>query len=144
MSISWASASRRTSKRQLTKTLYCPKKTNLFLQKCCTVPKNPKKQSFPVFKELPTTGLPKDWFFFGQYSTFVRKLTKTLYCPKRTNLFLQKCCTVSKKQKKQLFPVFKELPATGLPKDWFFFGTVQHFCKKRLVFLGPYTTFARK
>ena len=90
-----------------------------------------------------TTFAINDCFFLGQYNTFVRTLTKTLYCPKKTNPFLQKCCTVPKKPKNQLFPVFKELPTTGLPQDWFFwnstallqkkigfFGTVQHFCKK--------------
>ena len=42
------------------KVLYCPKKTK-------------KNQFFPVFKELPTTGLPQDWFFLEQYSTFAKK-----------------------------------------------------------------------
>ena len=107
------------------------KKMLIFLQKCCTVPKKPilfcksavlyqknqKNQFFQVlgprsaiclsirlvFLRQYSTFTKQDWFFLGQYSVFVNFLAKVLYCPKKTNLFLQKCCTVPKKPKKTIF-----------------------------------------
>ena len=137
----------------LAKVLYCPKKTNLFLQKCCTVPKKPQKNNlfqsccparsqdlkrlvFFGFFWDSTALLQKKIVFLGQYSVFVNFLAKVLYCPKKTNLFLQKCCTVPKKPKSQSFPVLLPCEVPGPEKIVFFgfFGTVQHFSKKRLVF----------
>ena len=99
----------------------------IFLRKCCTVPKTQscfakvlycpkktkKKTSFPVLLPCEVPGpekivflvffgtvqhfSKKRWVFLGQYSVFVNFLAKVLYCPKKTHLFLQKCCTVPKK-----------------------------------------------
>ena len=131
----------------LAKVLYCPKKTNPFLQKCCTVPKNPKKINFFRSWDLEAQFVYQlDWFFWdstallqkkigflGQYSVFVNFLAKVLYCPKKTNLFLQKCCTVPKKPKKTIFSSLVALRGPRTWKDCFF-----------LVFLGQYTTLAKK
>ena len=69
--------------------------------------------------------------FFGQYSVFVNFLAKVLYCPKKTNLFLQKCCTVNQKnQKNQFFQVLGPRSAICL--------------SIRLVFLRQYSTFTKK
>ena len=60
--------------------LYCTKKTNHFSQKCCTVPKNKKKNvSRPLAKDQPGSGQlswPQDqetYAFLVQYSTFGQK-----------------------------------------------------------------------
>ena len=142
----------------------------IFLQKCCTVPtkpilccknavlyqKNQKKQSSPVlgprglqdWKRLSFFGFfgtvqhfcKKRLVFLGQYSVFVTFLAKVLYCPKKTNPLLQKCCTVPKKTNllegsvvgspfktgKRLFFVFFGQYSTSAKKDWFF-GTVYFF-----------------
>ena len=56
-----------------------------------------------------------------------------LYCPKKT-------------KKKQSFQVLGPRRATRLEKIVFFgfFGTVQHFCKKRLFFFGTVQHFCKK
>ena len=72
----------------------------------------------------------KDLFFLGQCNTFVRTLTKTLYCPKKTNPFLQKCCTVPKKPKKTIFSSLQR--------------ATDYRPSTRLVFLEQYSTFAKK
>ena len=150
--------------RKLTKTLYCPKKTNPFLQKCCTVPKNQKKTIFSgpgtsqgnktgkdwffwFFLGQYSTFAKKDWFFLGQYSTFARKLTKTLYRHKKTNLFLLKCCTVPKKPKKnQSFQVLGPRRATRLGKDWFFWFFLDStaLLQKKIGFFGTVQHFCKK
>ena len=65
-----------------------------------------------------------------------------LYCPHKTNLFGEKCCTVPIKPKNNLF----ESSRPTCQKDWFywdstalsasgpkigFIGTIQHFLKPR-------------
>ena len=71
-----------------------------------------------------------------------------LYCTKKTNHFMQKCCTVPKKPKKPMF--LDQWPEARLAGTriqghcsrnivfFCFFGTVQHFCMKWLVFLLQY------
>ena len=73
------------------KVLYCPKKNNFF--------QSSKSYRLQAFHKIGFFGTvqhfcKKGLAFLGQYSTFAIKLTKTLYCPKKTNLFLLKCCTV--------------------------------------------------
>ena len=139
------------------KVLYCPKKTNLFLQKCCTVPKKPKKNNlFQSCCPARSQDLKRLFFlvFLGQYSTLAKKdwffWDSTVFLL----IFLQKCCTVPKKpiffcksavlfQKNQSCgrPVVGSSLKTGKNCFFWFFGTVQHFCKKGLVFLGQYSVF---
>ena len=140
----------------------------IFLQKCCTVPKKPipfcksavlsqknqKKQFFQVLGPRSAICLSIRLVFLRQYSTFPKKdwffWDSTLFLL----IFLQKCCTVPKKP---IFfcksaVLFQKNPSCGRPvvgsslktgKNGFFgfFGTVQHFCKKGLVFLGQYSVF---
>ena len=140
----------------LAKVLYCPKKANLFLQKCCTVPKNQKNQSFPVLLPCEVPGPEKIVFFgfFGTVQHFSKKNWLFWDSTVFLLIFLQKCCTVPKKP---IFfcksaVLFQKNPSCGRPvvgsslktgKNGFFcfFGTVQHFCKKGLVFLGQYSVF---
>ena len=115
------------------KVLYCPKKTkknNSF--------QSSKSYRLQAFHKIgffwnSTALLQKRLVFLGQYSTFARKLTKTLYCPKKTNLFLLKCCTVPKKTKK-----------TNLFRSWDLAGQQDRKRLVFLVFLGQYSTFAKK
>ena len=94
----------------------------MFLQMCCTVP---KKQSFiakvlycpqkkPIFSSLvalflvffwdSTAFLQKKIGFFWDSTVFLLIfLQKCCTVPKKNNLFLQKCCTVPKKPKKTIF-----------------------------------------
>ena len=64
------------------------------------------------------------------HRAFQRQLTETLCCPKKSIFFLQKCCTVPQKPKKAIFSSLGAREVPGPQKDCFFFGTVQHFCKK--------------
>ena len=141
------------------KVLYCLKKNKklcvfldstvfllIFLQKCCTVPKKPilfcksavlsqkkpKKQFFQVLGPRSAICLSMELVFLRQYSTFTKK---DWFCWDSTVfllIFLQKCCTVPKNQKKQSFPVLLPCEVPGPEKIVFFgfFGTVQHFSKK--------------
>ena len=85
----------------------------LDLQKCCTVPKKPKK---PIFLSLQGTPTKK----IGCLGTVQHFLP----------LDLQKCCTVPKK------PIFLESLPWRLEMIGFLgiLGTVQHFSSKGLVF----------
>ena len=147
--------------RTLTKTLYCPKKTNPFLQKCCTVPKKPKKTILSSLQRAtdyrPSTRFvffgtvqhfcKKRLVFFGTVQHFCKKINKNTVLSQKNQSFFAKVLYCPKKTKKnQSFQVLGPRRATKMEKIGFFgfFGTVQHFCKKRLVFLGQYSTFARK
>ena len=116
--------------------LYCPKKTkktNLF-QSCCPArSQDLKRLFFLVFLGQYSTLAKKDWFFWDS-TVFLL-------------IFLQKCCTVPKKpvffcKSAVLFqknkscgrPVVGSSLKTGKNCFFGFFGTVQHFCKKGLVF----------
>ena len=143
----------------------------IFLQKCCTVQKKPilfcksavlyqknqKNQFFQVLGPRSAICLSIRLVFLRQYSTFTKKdwffWDSTVFLL----IFLQKCCTVPKKpiffcksavlsqknKKNQSFPVLLPCEVPGPEKIGFFgfFGTVQHFSKKRLVFLGQYSVF---
>ena len=90
--------------------LYCPNKTNLFGEKCGTVPIKPKKT---IFLSLP--GLPaKKIGFIGTVQHFLKPRGR-------------KCCTVPIRLKK---PIFLSLPRASAKKIGFI-GTVQHFLKPR-------------
>ena len=100
--------------------LYCPNKTNLFGEKCCTVPIRQKKT---IFFSLPGASAKKIGFI-GTVQHFLP-------------LGFEKCCTVPIK------PIFLAGRPGRLKKIVFFglIGTVQHFSPKRLVLLGQYSTF---
>ena len=119
-----------------------PKKPILFCKSAVLSQKNKKNNFFQSSKSYRLQAFHKIGFFgtvqhfckkrlvfLGQYSTFARKLTKTLYCPKKTILS-------QKNQKNQSFQVLGPRRATRLEKIVFFgfFGTVQHFCKKDCFF----------
>ena len=139
-----------------------------FLQKCCTVqkivffgkvlycPKKPKKPIFPVLLPCEVPGPEKVVFLvFGTVQHFSKKRLVPLDSTASLLIFLQKCCTVQKSQssffcksavlsqKNQSFgrPVVGSSLTTGKNCFFGFFGTVQHFCKKRLVVLGQYSVF---
>ena len=135
-----------------------PKKPIFFCKSAVLFQKNKKNQSFPVLLPCEVPGPEKIvflFFFFGTVQHFSKKdwffWDSTVFLL----IFLQKCCTVPKKpiffcksavlfqknQKKQSFPVLLPCEVPGPAKDCFFwfFGTVQHFSKKRLVFLGQYS-----
>ena len=132
--------------KNINKNTVLSQKTNPFLQKCCTVPKKPKKQFFPVFKELPTTGLPQDLFFwnstallqkktgfFGTVQHFCKKINKNTVLSQKNQSFFAKVLYCPKKTKKN--NLFRSWDLAG-QQDW-----------KRLVFLvflGQYSTFAKK
>ena len=135
-----------------------PKKPILFCKSAVLYQKNQKNQFFQVlgprsaiclsirlvFLRQYSTFTKKRLVFLGQYSVFVNFLAKVLYCPKKNNRFFAKVLYCPKKnQKNQSFQVLGPHRATRLEKIVFFgfFGTVQHFSKKRLVFLGQYSCF---
>ena len=124
----------------------------IFLQKCCTVPKN---QSFfcksaVLFQKNQSCGRPvvgsslKTGFFLvflGQYSTFAKKdwffWDSTVFLL----IFLQKCCTVPKK------PIFFCKSAVLFQKNQSCGRPVVGSSLKTgifFVFLGQYSTFAKK
>ena len=113
--------------------------------------KNQKNQFFQVLGPRSAICLSIRLVFLRQYSTFTKKedwffWDSTVFLL----IFLQKCCTVPKKtvffakvlycpkktKKKQSFPVLLPCEVPGPEKMvlLFFFWTVQHFSKKRLVF----------
>ena len=80
--------------------------------------------------------------FFGTVQHICKKINKNTVLSQKNQSFFAKVLYCPKKTKK-IFPVFKELPTTGLPQVWIFwnstallqknigfFATVQHFCKK--------------
>ena len=115
------------------KVLYCPQK-------------NQKNTSFQSSKSYRLQAFHKIGFFWNSTALLQKKIgffgTVQHFCKK-----INKNTVLSQKnQKNQSFQVLGPRRATRLEKIVFFgfFGTVQHFCKKRLVFLGQYSTFARK
>ena len=93
--------------------LYCPTKT--------------KKTIFSSLGAREVPGPQKIVFFLGQYSTFARNLTKTLYCTTKTTLFLAKVLYCPPKKNNFSSLGAREVPG---PQKIGYFGTVQHFCKK--------------
>ena len=93
--------------------------------------------------EVTMDPAPKRLAFLGQYSGFVKFLAKVLYSPRKT-IFFCKSAVLSKKTKKnkQSFPVSESARSQDL-KRLVFFWTVQHCCKKRLVFWGQYSVFVK-
>ena len=129
------------------KVLYCPKKTkknNSFQSS-----KSYRLQAFHkiCFFWNSTALLQKKIGFFGTVQHFCKKINKNTVLSQKNQSFFAKVLYCPKKTKKnQSFQVLGPRRATKMEKIGFFgfFGTVQHFCKKRLVFLGQYSTFARK
>ena len=106
----------------------------------------PHKASFLLYCtnkiDLPSWKTNKTlWFYW-----FLKlKHTFLLYCTKKTNHFMQKCCTVPKKMFLDQWP-WMLVPASLASGQWSrnivffgFFGTVQHFCLRCLVFLVQYS-----
>ena len=81
---------------------------------------------------------------FGTVQHICKNINKNTVLSQKNQSFFAKVLYCPKKTKKTLLSSLQRAtdyrPSTRLV----FFGTVQHFCKKRLVFLGQYSTFARK
>ena len=95
--------------------LYCPLFFWFFIEKCCTVPKKPKKTILQNLQNLPSLKVLENRFFrfFRDSTAFFNEKPKKLgtvqhFCNPET----KKCCTV---------PKFLRLGTKNL-------GTVQHFC----------------
>ena len=103
--------------------LYCPYYFWFFIEKCCTVPKKPKKpilQNLQAGEALLCLGTKN----LGTVPHFCSSgLQKCCTVPKffgKKPIGAEKCCTVPKKPKK---PILQNLQA-----KYKNLGTVQHFC----------------
>ena len=127
----------------LAKVLYCPKKTNPFCKSAVLYQKNQKNQFFQVLGPRSAICLSIRLVFLRQYSTFTKKIGFFWDSTVFLLIFLQKCCTVPKKN--NLF--FAKVLYCPKKTNPFFqvLGPRNAICLSiRLVFLRQYSTFTKE